>query len=181
MRSPGRTPRRGYTLVEMLAVMATLTLILGLCVALMELLLKLNTSGKDHVETEARLSRSARIFRDDVHEAGEIKRCEPGTSSTTIELVRPDHDRVVEYQWIKNDLVRNEWSAGEIVKRERFPLPAQASAHFEHRSDGGRSVAAYVVHRRGKQASGPAVDHAFRIEAMVGAAFRFDVPEGAGK
>ncbi len=176
--NPGRKlGRRGFSLVEMLAVMATLSLVLGLCVALLEMLLRLNASGREHIENEAAIARMSRVFREDVRDAGEIARCPLGGQSTALSLVVPGGD-LVEYQVIKDALVRKEWRRDEILAQERFRLPASSYGRFERHGENEQAVVSLVIDRRSKQGPVDANAHTFRIEATPGATRRFDEQGG---
>ena len=174
MIARNRKPQRGYSLVEMLAVMATMTLVLGLCVALLEMILKLHSSGMQHIENEAAIARMARVFRNDVRSATEVTRCAIGKNSTTLGL-SIGGESVIEYQVIKDSLLRSEWREDELVGQEQFRLPKTSSARFEHRESGGLDRVALVLERRGKTGQGEARSRPFQVEATRGANFRFEL------
>jgi hypothetical protein len=173
MRHRGKPVRRGYSLVEMLAVMASMTVVMGLCVVLLELVLKLDTSGREHVDNEATIARLGRVFRGDVRGASEVARCDPGKDSSALALRESAGDRAVEYLVLKDRIVRAEWVAGELLKQEQFLLPPRSSARFARRDPAGLARVALVFERRGKKGDGRVTVHEQWIEASPGSAGRF--------
>lgn len=174
MRSPRVFPRRrGVSLVEMMATMTILTVVLGLTVALLEMLLKLNSSGRDHMAVETSIARLAHAFRRDVRDADDVSRCEKGGTSRSLDLQIDDRSSVVEYQAFKTEIRRVEWSGLDIVKQDRFEIPASSEAHFERPADDATGAVNLVIARRSRKGDLGTV-RAMRIGAILGANLRFD-------
>jgi len=167
------THRRGISLVEIMATMTILTVVLGLTVALLEMLLKLNASGREHAALEASIARLGRAFRHDVRDSDVVSRCDDGGSSLALALRTSGREPVVEYHVRKSGVLRVEWNGSEIVKQETYPLPSRSSPRFARRSATGRQLVGLVLDRRARKADAGAV-HAMSIEATVGASRRFD-------
>lgn len=181
MTANGRRSRRGFSLIEMLVAMTTMTFVMGVCVALLQMLLKLDAAGQTHVETEATIARAARVFRRDARSAAEVSRCPVGSESDRLGLTLPGADHAVEYRVRGDDLLRAEWHTGELVEQERFRLPARSSGRFEHREADGRGTVSLVFDRRGRKGDGEATVRAFRIEAATGADRRFEGTAGRSR
>ena len=163
--------RRGITLVELLAAMATLTIVLGLAVALITMLLKLSASGQDGMANDLALARVSRLFREDVRAAGEVRQVAAGTPSKRLSLVSGESS--VEY-WANGDRIdRSEWEAGELVKQERLTLLPSSSPRFERRTEPGRTVVVLVIDRSAKTPGGSKLRE-YRVEATAGASLRFE-------
>lgn len=166
--------RRGVSLVEIMAAMTVLTVVLGLTVALLEMLLRLNTAGGEHAAHEATIARLGRAFRRDVRDADLVSRCDEGGTSGTLTLGHSGRAPIVEYQIRKAEVVRVEWDGDEIVKQERYALPLNSAPRFERPVPKDRHVLALVVNRRARKTE-TGVVHPMRIEASLGAARRFEI------
>ncbi len=163
--------RRGLTLVELLAAFSTLTIVLAMCVALMTMLLKLSVSGRDGLANDVAIARLARLFREDVRWAREVRRVDEGKPSQRIALI--SNEMAVEYSANGDRLERIEWDGDELVQQERLTLPKSSSPRFERRTDSERGVVVLVLDRAAKS-PGVAKVREFRIEATTGAAHRFE-------
>jgi len=161
------------SLIEMMATMTILTVVLGLTVALLDMLLKLNTAGRDHAAAEATIARVGRVFRRDVREADVVSRCDEGGTSRALTLGRSGRPSVVEYQIRKAEVVRVEWNGDDIVKQDAYPLPANSAPRFERPANGDRREVSLVLDRRARKSDIGAV-RPMRIGAALGAHRRFE-------
>lgn len=174
--SPGRRSR-GLTLVELMAAFATLTLVLGVCAALITMLLKLSGTSRDHIADEIALARIARLFREDVRLASKCDMTSTRQPARRITLSTGPF--VVEYALSRTGLTRTMQRDDEPLKYELLRLPPTASAmRFERQSADGADMIGLVLTRQAKSKGG-AISHEFRIEAAAGASGRFQT-RGAG-
>lgn len=173
-RGPGT--RRGFTLIDLLITMFVFTAFMGLCVALIELVLKLDSGGQEHLEAMETSARLARIFRADAHAStGASQGSGPGPGSPRDRLILSfPGGQTVEYRAWKGDVVRAERRGDEVVRNDRFRIPAR-SAELLLEVEGDRRVAAVVIDRRTvKKRGGP---RTLKIEATLGSDHRHE--EGA--
>ena len=135
-RSPAR---RGMSLVEVMVLMTAVATMLGICVMVLGLTMRLEADGRASIERAETISRLASRFRSDVHEArtiamdGRVLRL--GPSGGKVVEYRPDDARVTRV------LVR----AGKEDARETYRIPQAAGGRFEVREAEGRSFAALVI------------------------------------
>jgi type II secretory pathway component PulJ len=130
--------RRGYSLVEMVLVIGSLSIILSLCGMLLHTLLRLDRSGRESLTAASALNRLARQFRNDVRAADSASPRRDG-----FELSRPGGPRVV-YHPEGNRLVREEIDGngngdgdrGAVRRREAYSIGRYGRAAF--RVDGRR-------------------------------------------
>ncbi len=169
----GRPARQGFTLIEMLTAIFVFTTVMGLCVALVDMLLKLNESGQAQTEAAETVSRMALAFRADVHAATGAQDptgAPPTPSGSSLILTLPEN-RTIAYQVDKGRLVRTERKAGEFVRNEGFTLPARVG-RIEHTQTHGQTVLALVFDRRVSTKRG--IPRELRIEATLGTSHRFE-------
>jgi prepilin-type N-terminal cleavage/methylation domain-containing protein len=160
--------RRGYTLIEMIVVMSAMAVILGMCVGLIQALLKLDRIGRAHLAEVTARGRLARQFRQDVRAAS---RAEPVRDrdgrAAALRLDRPDGPSV-EYRAGPGRLDRDERPEGDApARRETFRLRATGAPRFEVRDDGGDAFVGLLVPdwTAFEPAGGPRES---RIEALLG-------------
>ncbi len=170
MRRVRTRGRHGYTLVEMLVVMFVFTTFLGVCVALVELLLKLDDRGQAHEEALATTARMARTFREDIHAAF---LAEPiaaaGGASGRIALAGPEGRRI-EYRVAKGLLIREERQDDAFRRTDTFPLPTRTGRLVIEPGEGRPLVAIVFDHRSARNRGRP---QELRIEAALGTDHRF--------
>ena len=164
-----RPARRGITIIEVLIVVTTVTMMLGLCAVSIQLLMRLNGDAVSRYATAVALERLARQIRDDAHssESGQID-TEARTQGTTASLrltIKPD--RTVVYQAEDRAVVRTESAAGTVLRRESYSLLSGGMARFVLRAEGPSQFAVVVMTRSsGKSQSEP--PHPLEVVAQIG-------------
>jgi prepilin-type N-terminal cleavage/methylation domain-containing protein len=174
-RSAGR---RGFTLVEVMASLAALTMVLGVCVALVTMLYRLSDSGEKHAAQELAIARAARVFRRDVNAADRVETRLSGKPSDTITLLLKDGSSI-EYTAEREAIVRVETVGTTIVSQDRLFLPEKAMPRFELHNDGDREFLSLAFNRRGAKTDAPLAIRNFRVDAVLGSDSRFDRSGGA--
>ena len=177
----GRGRRRGITLVEMLAAMAALLIVMGVVATLITALLGIESSGRDHAESEAQLARVAHFVRADVRAATVAQIAADPNAISRLTLKQGESGVTVEYRLDQGDLIRVESAGKATKKQERFRLPPRSSPRFERIDPSGRPFVALVVDRRSRQRGGGSVVRPFRVEASLGADARFEKSKEAAK
>jgi type II secretory pathway component PulJ len=163
---PGRTRNRaGFSIVEAMAAMTVITIVMGVCLALVTMLLKLPDAAHQHATDEAARSRVARLFREDVRAASRVVSKDQGKRLS----LRSGDGVSVEYAASGEGLSRVAWLGDQVAKEERLPLPPRSAARFEFR-DG---VVALLLDRRAVRGDDSAKSRVLRVEAAVGASLRF--------
>jgi prepilin-type N-terminal cleavage/methylation domain-containing protein len=174
-RSAGR---RGFTLVEIMASLAALTMVLGVCVALLTMLYHLSDSGEKHAAQELAIARAARVFRHDVHAADGVETQASGKPSDMINLLLKDGSSI-EYTAERDAIVRVETVGTTIVSQDRLFLPEKAMPQFDERRDGDQVFVSFVFNRRGAKTDALLAIRSFRVDAVLGSDSRFDRQGGA--
>jgi type II secretory pathway component PulJ len=163
--------RRGFTLLDLLMTMFVFTTFMGLCVALVEMVLRLDSGGQEHLEAMETAARLARIFRADVHAATEASPAPgPDTPRHRLVLTLPE-GQTVEYRVLKGDIVRAERQGGKLIRNDRFRIPARLS-ELSLEPGEGRTVAALVIDRRTIKKHGE--PRTLRVEATLGSDHRHE-------
>lgn len=170
-----RVPRRGISLIEMMVVISSLAILLGLSAVMIQLLLRLGSDAQARRSAAASLGRLAEQFRADVHasEAAEIR----PAAGLRLKL---DRDVVVDYELRTGRIARVESTGGQAVRHESYVLGRHDNAVFERREDGPRRFLALVIAREG----GPGVadpPHPLEILALVGKDRTGPPSSGGGK
>lgn len=176
MRIARRRRPRGLTLVELMAALATLTMVLGVCASLVAMLLKFAASGRDHARDEAAVARFARLFREDVRGADDVY-LEPTSGPATRLELSTGGEYIVAYVGTRTGVVRTEGTRSEMLKSESIHLPTKTVLRFERQSIAGGEVISAVLTRKARSPGG-AKPHDFRIDASFNAHSRFS-PKGA--
>ncbi len=167
--------RKGASLVELLAVMAVGSAVVGVAVAMIHTVLRTESAVRERLETRAAVSLLARQFRSDAHEADGFGPAggEPSSLDSPWQFtIAPDHQ--VRYTPQPGRILREERIGGELPKREMFRLPQETSAVFERVLEHGN----VVTLRLSPAAQTPESGRALRIEAWLGMNNRFArIPE----
>jgi prepilin-type N-terminal cleavage/methylation domain-containing protein len=172
-----RPLRKGFTLVELLAVITVSSFVLGLCVATVYALMRMEQAGRARLAEGASLGRLSLTFRDDVRAAtGARPSAGDDRNPARLELALPE-GRTVEYQARRGELLRTERSGGKVDHMDRFRLTAGASPRFATREEDGRTVVGVDV---GSPIGEPRVSarRGLRVEAVLGLGRRFESKEG---
>ena len=164
---------RGFTLVEVMTSLAALTMVMGVCVALLSMLFHLSESGEKHAAQELAIARAARLFRHDVHAADHVETRLSGKPCTVLSLLFKE-GMAIEYTAERDAIVRIETVGLTIVSQDRLFLPEKAMPRFEERTEGNRVFLSLVFNRRGAKTDVPLAIRPFRVEAALGSDSRFD-------
>jgi len=135
-----RPRRRGMTMIETMVLMTAVAVMLGMTVIVLQLAMKLDADGRDHLERSSALGRLAGRFRADAHAATAIEAAAPGLK---IEL-KPG--RSITYQ-IPADgkITRLDMVDGKIAARETFVVPQSGAVRLSLREIDGRRFAVLEV------------------------------------
>jgi hypothetical protein len=175
------TPRRGISIIETIVLITGVAAILGLCVLLLQLLMKLDGQSRSRLEGANNFARLAAQFRQDVHTASAVRAIGQPPAQHAGLRVDAAADRSVEYQ-VKGEgaVVRVESKQGKPLRRESYQIPRCESVRLAVAKDEGREVATLEVDLR---ASPLATDppRVFQVLALVGKnRDRVTVPAGPG-
>ena len=93
---------RGITIIETIVVMTAVAAMLGLCVLMLQLLMRLSADSRARLDGATSLDRLARQFRRDVHEAGAARQLERPAAKVAGLRLEPGPSHAVEYQLMEN-------------------------------------------------------------------------------
>ncbi len=160
--------RRGHTLVELLAVITSLTAIVGGVTVLMTFMLHTRDDVRDRTYTVATVCRLSEQFRSDVHQS----RSEPVVAADHrgVEL-RLSNERTVRWQADDRDgMLRVEHAEGSSDRQNTYFLPHGTITALETQPGSNRMI---VLRIESPDAGGPAL----AIEALAGRDERLGVEE----
>lgn len=160
-----RGNRRGFTLIEVTVLMTAVAVMLGLCVVVLQLALRLETDARGRFDRANALSRLAERFRADVHGARGVE-----IAPEKPEVLRVDSasGRSIEYRIQEaGEVSRVESEGDKIVHREEFRAPQIAETRLEIREIDGHRFAVLSVETLTRP---DRIDPARRLEvlAMIG-------------
>jgi type II secretory pathway component PulJ len=158
-----KTRRRGFSLVELLLVISSLTVLLGICVGLIHSLLRLDRIARTNLAESATIGRLARQFRQDVHAA---ERIDEPVRNESLRLELPAR-RTIEYASRSGQLTRTLRRSGEDEGREVYHLAARGTPRFESIRRKGQAILTMIF--EGKK-GGPRSPfrREIRIDATLG-------------
>jgi len=117
--------RQGFTLIEMLVIIAAGTAMMAVGLGLLHMLLQLEQGAREEARRQTALGRLADRFRGDVHAAGRFAAIDAaGTPGWRFSL---DENRTVEYRAGRREVIRTEFAGDDAVARESYVLPSDAS------------------------------------------------------
>ena len=124
---------RGYTLIEVLAVIAAGAVVMAIAVGLLHLLIRLDRDSREEVSRQATLHRLADQFRRDVRAAGQFAAVDApdGADAPSGWQFALEADRAVRYAAEEGELVRTERAADDVVGQESYALPADSTVSIE--------------------------------------------------
>ncbi len=167
--------RRGYTLIEMVAVAVLSTFILGAAVATTALVTGVSTSTSREIDFYHELARLANSFRSDAHRARAVDATStegvvkvPGDGAIIGEMKLAD-GRSVRYV-VGQRLMREVYQDGKLVARDGFEFQRGHRVRMEKREKNGRvfvhlSVVGAPVFDKGDQL---AAGRVWEVQAVVG-------------
>jgi type II secretory pathway component PulJ len=162
--------RRGITIIETIVLMTAVAAMLGLCVLMLQLLMRLNADSRARLDRATALDRLARQFRRDVHEAGAARQLEPPAAKVAGLRLEPGPSHAVEYQLMKNGKIARVETRGEnLVRREIYDIPQRDSGRprlklTEHH---GKRFAELQIDRQASRNRSDA-ERPYEILALVG-------------
>jgi prepilin-type N-terminal cleavage/methylation domain-containing protein len=177
MPGPGRVAsygRHGFTLLEMLVVIAVSTAIVGLAVALVVTMMHIEKEARSRLGTGVTQGRLADQFRRDVRASTGLSFAEASSDEgqkPACELTLGS-DRVVRYETSGPAVVRTELDADQVVRRETYRLPRGATISVELAEDPSPAIASLRITPGDNTKNRPPVQSA-RIAAVLGADNRF--------
>jgi type II secretory pathway component PulJ len=162
--------RRGISLIEMIAVITVGAVLMGVAMSLLVMLLKVERTGRAHVEQSAAVYALADQFRRDVRAAD---RAAAGESKGAAEIVGlyQGKTRVVRYESAGGDIQRVEKADGKMVRRESYALPSEWSATVDVESKARPEVVRMTL---GPKEASMRATREVRIEAALGQDHRFE-------
>lgn len=176
--------RTGYSLVEMLVVMATGSIILGLSVGLVGLAMRNGHVGSDHLRRCTVLARLAEQFCDDVHAASAVDPVDnapddPDGSGWRFTVQRI---RTIEYRRTAGELTRVEHFGQEIRRRDYFALPEDADVEVEIGKTSTSHMVSMVITTSTATGSGKSKKKqskklVLQVDAVLGRDHRFEAAE----
>lgn len=160
--------RRGYTLMEMLVVIALGTVLLGVAVGVLHLLMRTQHSGRESVYQTETVARLAEQFRSDARAALRPIAAEGEPKDRWRFALAAD--RTVTYRLRPGEIERREQIAAKQVRQESYTLPRNYLAEITVRTDATPAMASLVLAPSGL--ASPA-GREIRIDAALGADHRF--------
>lgn len=165
--------RAGFTLFEMVLVVAGVSVVIGLCGGLLHGLLRLDRSGRNAVVDATTLGRLGRQFREDIRGGRGVKAL--GEKGGAI-LIERDEGRSLAYRNEGGSLVREERHGEKVRGRESYGMERLGAVQFEIRG----TLVKMVISGKAEEANARARPR-MAVEATLGKDRRlFDVVE-AGK
>ncbi len=164
--------RRGITIIETIVLMTAVAAMLGLCVLMLQLLMRLSADSRTRLDGATSLDRLARQFRRDVHEAATARQLERPAAKLAGLRLEPAPRRAVEYQLMENGkIARVETRDENLVRREIYDIPRSGSASGRSRlaiteHDGKQFAELRVDRQASRNPSDP--ERPYEILALVG-------------
>jgi type II secretory pathway component PulJ len=162
LKASNRTKRPGFTLFEIILVVAGASMIVATCAMLLHVLLRLDTVGRSHLNDASTVSRLARQFREDVRTASKADRTPESNQAPRLTLTTPGAPTVI-YQVESDRLLRLESLGDKVVRRESYSIARLGPVAFE--GDGGFIR---LVLLRKPDEPGTAIRPRARIDARLG-------------
>jgi prepilin-type N-terminal cleavage/methylation domain-containing protein len=117
--------RRGYTLVEMMTVIAVLGAFMALIGTTITTLVQLDATARREIGLSQAMGVWELQLREDIHQASEV-RLDGG-----LVKLRPDATHTVQWEATATQMVRQLWEADTIITEERWPLPQGYAASWQ--------------------------------------------------
>jgi prepilin-type N-terminal cleavage/methylation domain-containing protein len=156
--------RRGFTLVELLVVIGGVAVTLGVCVALIQSLLRLDRGARLHLAETSAVGRIGHQFRQDVRAASRAKE---DASRLELALAAPD-ERIVEYEARPGALLRVERKGDQVVRRETYRVHRGGTPRFAtERDQDDLWVSLVLAGEEETPSPGAGPSRAIRIEARL--------------
>lgn len=172
-----KTCRRGFTLIELVAVLGVSTVLFGVATGLLIMLMQADRGWREQVRGHATVARLADQFRRDVHAARRLKPlpAAPGNAGPGWQLETAP-GRVVEYRASPGRLIRVQLADGKTVRQEDFSLPGEARFGVQPADATAGLVGLQVATSR--KPADPAARGPLEFTAALGWDYRFSRQEG---
>jgi len=161
-----RTSRKGFTLVELLAVISVFTVSLATIVLTLYGLRQSSERVQAHLQAGVQQTRFVHQLRLDAHDA--IAPVAPPTANTVLQLVLPE-DQQIEYSLHADRIERLVRSGDTVLQRESYRVTPDVQQGWTTVTTGARPLVAVYLQR---PAIGRSQVHPnalpWRIEAAVG-------------
>ena len=166
--------RRGYSLIETVAMMGAGAAMMAIAVGVLHMLMRLEQVSRDEVRQRVAVDRLADQFRRDVHAADRFTPVDAteGEDSRPAWQLALEAGHAVEYRAEQKELLRTERAEGEVVKLESFSLPARATVSIDLVGEAAPGIVSLQIARDGSQAPGP-IWRRFNVEAALAKDRRF--------
>lgn len=155
--------RRGASLIEIVMIVGTMSVILGLCGTLLHLLMRLDHAGRGAMADAGTVGRLARQLRLDVRAADSAKVAASGKAEAGGLDLTGSGRPAVSYRFEPGRVARVETEGQTVRRRESYVLAQLGTAAFH--VDGGRVS---LDLPRPDDAAGPASRPGYRVEARLG-------------
>jgi prepilin-type N-terminal cleavage/methylation domain-containing protein len=157
--------RRGFTLIEMLVVLAVSSVLLGITAVTLHGLLINQNSGRERLQSCRNINRLAEQFRNDAHARQEIS---AGGKEGIVEMAPASADGItISWQCFADRIERTERKGEKVISRETYMLPPATEAALQLQSQPDASVACILILPK-QEAGGLLRAPAMRIETVVG-------------
>jgi len=137
--------RCGYSLVEMVAVIAVCSVLMAVTVVMFCALMRNQRAGRDHISHSTALGRLADRFHRDVHATPAEHISSENSAEGDLIRLRPDGKRTITYRQEHSRVTRTERTGGGQPRYEIFDLPQGAIASVEIRSDAEPKVVTLLI------------------------------------
>jgi prepilin-type N-terminal cleavage/methylation domain-containing protein len=158
--------RRGWSLIELLAVLAVATALLTIAAGLVFQMLKVGGAERSRVVATANMERLGHDLRADAHSATKLD----DLGAWRLLLSLPG-GRSIEYTVRNREILRTVRRGEKVDHREEYGLPSATRVRFESMRDETRSLVAAVLSfdaaARPDRAADPGYRD-YRIEAVLG-------------
>jgi hypothetical protein len=157
-------------MLEMVVLMTSVAAMLGLCVVLLQLLMKLDADSRSRLVGATSIARLSEQFRRDVHGARSAHLAEHAHGSSTdagLQL-EPGTDRTIVYAVKGMGIVeRVETRKGSPARRERYVLPHGGTVRLSLPEESGRTFATLAIDRE-VASDGSASTPSVEVTALLG-------------
>jgi hypothetical protein len=165
--------RRGYSLVETVAVLTVGSVIVGIGVGMLHLLLRTERTGRDRVPQLRAVARLAQQFRSDVNAAvRQVPVAKQGEWQFALA------DRLVTYRARPGEVRWDERKDGKLRRQESYVLPSGCSAAIAAQGPATPAVLGLVITA---EAAPRAAGRELLVTAVLGKDQRFTKPSAGRK
>ena len=160
--------RRGYTLTEMLAVIAVGSVLLGIASGLLVLLMSVEENSRDSLRQQVMLSELAGQFRRDVRRCAHVLPADAKPRGLSEWRLAMPEGTVVQYRVQGTSLIRVVTDSGVVREQEAYQLPEKSQVSLELSAAKGPAIVSLLIATpEGKPLRG--TPHAVQIDAGLGA------------